>query len=277
MDPTMNFSYSKEDGYTKKCLVRAFKVNTSSTDVLFDQISNSNKFKVDKVIKISKEKHLKLKEFSTKKDIHYMHFALYNPKEQVSITPPKKNISDLLEVENLDSLHAFFLIKGNQIASLMQISTNWCENKIATIFEQFSISITPTPVLEKKVIEKIKEQKFRALHIDIAVEQSDFVKAPTMLASIFKKEPKTRTKGISGHLKIDATGNADIAQSIESNPAKWVSDLSSDFYIETKKGEKIYGDDMKLTKTYFAVPYGSKSINAKYAKEILEDFAKKEL
>ena len=48
-------------------------------------------------------------------------------------------------------------------------------------------------------------------------------------------------------------------------------------YIETKKGEKITSDDIKLTKVYYTVPYGSKSINSKYAKEILEDFAQKEL
>lgn len=273
----MNFSESKKDGNTKKCLVRAFKVNTSSNDVLFNQISNSTKFIPDTVIKISKDKHLKLKEFSTTNNCHYLHFALYNPKEQVSITPSTKNKSDLLDVENLDNLHAFLLVKNNDIASLMQISTNWCENKIATIFEQFGITITPTPILEKTVVAKIKEQKLRALHLDLAVDESDFVTTPKFLESIFKKEPKTKTKGITGHLKIDAAGNLELAQSIETDPSKWVSELTSDFYIETKKGEKIYGDDMKLTKTYYTVPYGSKSINAKYAKEILEDFAAKEL
>lgn len=273
----MNYSYSKKDGHSKKCLVRAFKVNTSSKDILFNQVANSKVFIVDKVIKISKEKHLKLKEFATANGCHYIHFALYNPKEQVSITPNAKNKSDLLDVENLDNLHAFFLIKDNRIASLMQISTNWCENKIATIFEQFGIKITPTAILEKTVIQKIKDDKLRALHLDIAVEQSDFVKTPKFLDSIFQKEPKTKTKGISGHLKIDAEGNADLAQSIETDPAKWIDDLASDFYIETKKGDKIFSDDLKLTKIYFTVPYGSKSINAKYAKEILEDFAVKEL
>ncbi|HDZ1599095.1 TPA: hypothetical protein RRX29_005276, partial [Klebsiella pneumoniae] len=66
-------------------------------------------------------------------------------------------------------------------------------------------------------------------------------------------------------------------QSIENNPATWVNDLDRDFYIETKKGDKFYSDDLKVTKVYFTVPYGSKSINAKYAKEILEDFVAKEL
>ncbi|MBP6083534.1 MAG: hypothetical protein KA732_19960 [Providencia sp.] len=273
----MNFSYSKKDGHTKKCLVRAFKVNTSSTDILFDQIANSKKFVIDQIIKISDEKHLKLKKFSTKNNYHYMHFSLYNPKEQVSITPNIKNKSDLLDVENLDNLHAFLLIKGNEIASLMQISTNWCENKLAAIFKQFEIIITPTAILKKDVIQRIKDDKLRALHLDISVDETDFIKAPGRIESIFTKEPQTKTKGISGHLTIDAKGNAELAQSIETNPAKWVSDLSSEFYIETKKGEKITSDDLKLTKNYYTVPYGSKSINAKYAEEILDDFAVKEL
>lgn len=115
------------------------------------------------------------------------------------------------------------------------------------------------------------------MHLNIDVEESDFVKTPGLLASIFQKEPKVKAKGISGHLTINAKGNAELAQSIENDPASWVDDLDSDFYIETKKGDKFYGDDLKLTKTYFTVPYGSKSINAKYAKEILEDFVEKEL
>jgi len=273
----MNFSYSKQDGLTKKCLVRAFKVNTTSTDVLYQQIINSKKFKVDSVIRISPTKHLKLKNIKTANNCHYLHFALYNPKAQVSITPPVKKAKDLLDVENLDDLHAFLLIKGNQIASLMQISTNWCEVKIATIFEQFGIKIKPTAILKKNVIQKIKEDKLKALHININVDESDFVKAPGIIESIFQKEPKTKASGISGHLTIDAKGNAALAQSIEADPSKWVQDLDSDFYVETKKGDKFTSEDLKITKAYYTVPYGSKSINAKYAKEILEDFVAKEL
>lgn len=37
----MNFSNTKQDSHTKKCQVRAFKVNTDTTDILFDQISKS--------------------------------------------------------------------------------------------------------------------------------------------------------------------------------------------------------------------------------------------
>lgn len=273
----MNFSNSKKDGLTKKCLVRGFKVNTASTDILFDQIAKSTAFKVDAVIKISTEKHLMLKAFETSNNLHYLHLALYNPKAQVSITPLKKAASDLLDVENLDDLHAFLMIKDNRIASLMQISTNWCEVKIAKILKEFGISVTPTSILKNNVIQKIKDDKLKALHLNIDVEESDFVKAPGLIESIFNKEPKIRAKGISGHLTIDAKGNAELAQSIENDTANWVNDLDRDFYIETKKGDKFYSDDLKLTKTYFTVPYGSKSINAKYAKEILEDFVTKEL
>lgn len=152
----MNFSNTKKDGLTKKCLVRAFKVNTASTDILFDQILKSNSFKVDTVIKISTKKHLMLKEFETDNNCHYLHVALYNPKAQVSITPLKKAASDLLDVENLDDLHAFLIVKDNRIASLMQISTNWCEVKIAKIFKEFGISVTPTAILQKTSLRKSK-------------------------------------------------------------------------------------------------------------------------
>lgn len=273
----MNFSNSKQDGLTKKCLVRGFKVNTASTDILFDQISKSKAFIVDSVIKISSEKHLMLKSFETNNNCHYLHLALYNPKAQVSITPLKKTVSDLLDVENLDDLHAFLMVKDNRIASLMQISTNWCEVKIAKILSAFGISVTPTAILKNNVIQKIKDDKLKALHLNIDVDDSDFVKAPGVIESIFIKEPQIRAKGISGHLAIDAKGNAELAQAIENDPANWVGDLDKDFYIETKKGDKFFSDDLKLTKIYFTVPYGSKSINSKYAKEILEDFVAKEL
>ncbi|HGL5836912.1 TPA: hypothetical protein ACKP06_001851 [Serratia marcescens] len=273
----MNFSDCKSDNLTKKCQVRAFKVNTDNTEVLFDQIKKCDKFKKNSVIKISNDKHLKLKEFSTKNGFHYLHFSLYNPKEQVSITPAKVADKDLLEVENLDNLHAFLMVKDNRIASLMQISTNWCETKIATIFERYGIKITPSAILKKNVIERIKKDGFRALHVNISVDESDFAKTPSFLKSLVQKEPAIKKKGISGHLTIDARGNSDIANSVETNTAIWVGELDSDFYFETKKGETIKGDDLKVVKTYFTIPYGSKSISAKYAKEILEDFVKKEL
>lgn len=273
----MNFSEKKKDNLTKKCQVRAFKVNTDNSEKLYDQIIKKNNFIAGKVIKLNAEKHLKLKDFSTKNGCHYLHFSLYNPKEQVSITPPLSAGKDLLDIENLDNLHAFLMIKENQIASLMQISTNWCETKIAKIFESFGITLRPSAILRKDVIGKIKNDGFRALHLNITVEESDFIKTPNFLQSLIKKEPAIKNKGVSGHLTIDARGNSDLANSIENNTTIWVQDLDSDFYLETKKGEKIKGDDLKLIKTYFTIPYGSKSISAKYAKEILEDFVEKEL
>lgn len=273
----MNFSETRTPELTKKCQVRAFKVNTDSTDVLFDQITANDKFKEGAILVINKEKRLKLKNFSTKNGCHYFYFSLYNPKEQVSITPANTSEKDLIEIENLDNLHAFMVIKGNKIASLMQISANWCETKIANIFELFGIKIIPSAILRKDVITKIKNDGFRALHVNVSVDESDFVNPPTFFQSLTKKEPAIKKKGVKGHLTINARGNSELAQSIETNTAIWVDELDSDFYLETKKGEKIKGDDLKVVKTYFTVPYGSKSISAKYAKEILEDFVVKEL
>ncbi|MEB5920922.1 hypothetical protein [Franconibacter daqui] len=273
----MNFSATKQDGLTKKCVVRAFKVNTSSTDILYDQIVQSGKFAVGTIVKVSPSKHIKLKDFSSDGTKHYLHFAMYNPKEQVSITPSLPATSDLLDVENLDSLHAFLLVKGNKIASLMQISMNFCEVKIATLLEHFGVKVSPSAILKKDVIKRIKQDGFRALHINVAVDESDFVKTPSFFDSMLKNEPAIKTKGINGHLTIDARGNAELASSIENNTNVWINDLDNDFYFETKKGENIKGDDLKVLSTYFTVPYGSKTINAKYAKEILEDFASKEL
>lgn len=273
----MNFSETKKDELTKKCLARAFKVNTDNTSVLSVQISNNSNFKKGTVIVVNARKHIKLKEFSTNNGIHFLYFSIYNPKEQVSITPTKENSKDLVEIENMDNLHAFMIIKENKIATIMQISTNWCETKIAHIFEQFGIMITPSAILRKDVIAKIQNDGFRALHVNVNVEESDFVTPPGFLQSLIKKEPTLKTKGVTGHLTIDAKGNSTLAQSIETNTALWVDELDADFYLETKKRELIKGDDLKVVKTYFTLPYGAKSIFVKYAKEILEDFVEKEL
>lgn len=273
----MNFSNTKQDSHTKKCQVRAFKVNTDTTDILFDQISKSKKFIVGTVVKVNNEKHVKLKDFTTSNNCHYLHFSIFNPKEQVSITPALATDKDLVDIENMDNLHAFLIIKDNRIASLMQISTNWSEVKIAYLIQQFGIKITPSAILRKDVIKRIKNDGFKALHVNIAVDESDFVRTPGFFSSIIQNEPAIKAKGISGHLTIDARGNSELAKSIEGNTSVWVNDLDSDFYLETKKGETIKGDDLKIVKTYYTVPYGSKSINAKYAKEILEDFVSSEL
>ncbi|GKX58361.1 hypothetical protein [Leminorella grimontii] len=273
----MNFSEIKKDNLTKKCHVRAFKVNSDNTNVLYNQIEKSGKFKPGVVIKINDKEHLKLKDFTTKDGCHYLYLSIYNPKDQVSITPSTPNKKDLLDIDNLDNLHAFMIVKENSIISLMLISTNWSESKLAKIFAQFDINIKPAAILRKTVIQRIKTDGFRALHVNMVVDESDFVKAPGFFQSLINKEPTVKEKGIVGHLTIDASGNSEIANSIEQNTAIWVDDLDSDFYLETKKGEKIKGDDLRLTKEYFTVPYGSKSISSKYAKEMLEHFVANEL
>ncbi|ENA4398679.1 hypothetical protein ACFMH7_004820 [Escherichia coli O8:H49] len=273
----MNFSDTKTSELTKKCVARAFKVNCDNTDVLAVQVSNNTNFQKGMIISVNTGKYIKLKEFITKNGVHFLYFSIFNKKEQISITPSKEELKDLVEIENMDNLHAFMLIKENKIATIMQISSNWCEAKIAHIFEQFGITITPSAMLRNDVIAKIKRDGFRALHVNVSVDESDFVTPPGYLQSLIKKEPAIKAKGITGHLTIDAKGNAALAQSVENNTALWVDELDPDFYFETKKHEMIKGDDLKIVKTYYTFPYGSKSISARYAKEILEDFTAKEL
>ena len=273
----MNFSDTKQNNLTKKCLVRAFNVNLDGKNVLFQQISSNTKLVKGSVIPLTSNKHLKLKEFDTKGNTHYLHFSIYNPKEEVSITPNKPNSKDLLDIENYDNLHAFLMIRNNQIASLLQISTNWSEVKIANIFKAYGIDITPSAILKKHMIQKLKNDGLRAVHVNFNVHESDFVNKPGFIKSLVKKEPKLKQTGISGHLTIDAKGNPAVAASIESNPSPWVSELNNDFYFETKKGERITSDDLKLTKTYYTLPYGSQTISSKYANEILYHFVTNEL
>lgn len=272
----MNFSRKKQDNLNRKVLVRAFKVNSNNTNVLFDQISSSNAFGAGVIIKESATKHIKLRDFTSTPDTHYMYFTSYNPKEKVSVSPTNPAHDDLFEVENHDNLHAFYMIKGNKIASLMLISTNWPEVKTSNLFRSFGIDIVPTTILQQNTVAKLQSDGLKAIHVNMDVMGTDFVKQPGFFQSILQNEPNVQQTGISGHLTIDHRGNPGLAKSIENDPAPWIDDLDSDFWFETKKNEKITGDSLRLTQVYYTVPYGAKSILSKYAEEILTDFVKAE-
>ncbi|WP_145501640.1 hypothetical protein [Yersinia similis] len=273
----MNFADSKQDNLSKKCLVRAFKVNQDVKKILLKDVNESKNFVSGKIIIISAEKHIKIRDLIKHADRTYVHFSVYNPKEKVSISPAAIADKDLIDVENYDNVHMFLSIKGNNIVAIFQISTNWPENKLKLVFEKFGIQITPTAILRSSIIETIKKEGFKSLHVEVSVHETDFNKKPSFIKSLIKTEPKLKEQGISGHLEINHRGNSALAHSIENNPAKWVEELDNEFYIETKKGTKITGDDLKLTKPYFTVPYGSKTISSKYAKEIIDSFIDNEL
>lgn len=268
----MNFAKQKQGNLNRKVLVRAFKVNSNNTKVLYDQIVASNAFGAGVIIKQSASKHIKLRDFKSTPDTHYMYFTSYNPKEKVSVSPTNPAHDDLFEVENHDNLHAFYMIKGNKIASLMLISTNWPEVKTSGLFKNFGIDIIPSTILRQNTVARLKSDGLKAIHVNLNVMDTDFSKKPGFLQSIMSNEPIVQQTGIAGHLTIDHRGNPALAKSIENNPTPWIDDLDSDFYFETKKNEKITGDSLRLTQVYYTVPYGAKSILSKYAEEILNDF-----
>lgn len=268
----MNFSLTKKDGFTKKIVVRAFEANHGNKSDLAKQIFSSANFSKNKIHVISPNKHIKIREISKAAGASYIYFSIYNPKESVSTTPLTAGKKDLVDVENYDNLHVFVKVQKNTISAIFQISTNWPEVKLALLFKSFGINITPTTVLDKKIVDTLRNEGFRSLHVNIDVHPGDFKKQPSYIASILRNEPKVGQMAISGHLEINAKENVTIATSIEKHPSKWIKDLDSDFYIETKKGSKITGDDIKLNRTYFATPYGSKTIVHQNAEEILDYF-----
>lgn len=272
----MNFSKQKQDNLTRKVLVRAFKVNPNNTNVLFDQIAKSKAFGAGAIIKESATNHIKLREFKTFADTHYLYFTKYNPKEKISVSPTNPALEDLFEVENHDNLHAFYMVKGNKIASLMLISTNWPEVKTSGLFKSFGIDIIPTTILQQNTVARLQSDGLRAIHVNLNVMSTDFAKQPGFFQSILQNEPAVQQTGISGHLTIDHRGNPGLAKSIENDPSPWMTELDSDFWFETKKNEKITGDSLRLTQVYYTVPYGSKSILSRYAEEILKDFVNSE-
>lgn len=272
----MNFSKQKQANLTRKVTVRAFKVNSNNNNSLFNQISSSTSLAKGTIIQLSSAKHIKCTDLKTVNNTHFIYFTTYNPNENVSVTPIKPKDKDLFPVKNHDNLHAFYMIKGNKIASLMLISTNWPEVKTSNLFSYYGINIIPTCILRKDLVARLQKDGLKAVHVNLDVMSTDFNKQPGFLKSLIQNEPAVKQTGISGHLTIDHKGNPQLAKSIENNPTPWISDLDSDFYFETKKSEKITSDSLRLTQVYYTVPYGAKSISAKYAEEILSDFVKNE-
>ncbi|MBD8163294.1 hypothetical protein [Erwinia persicina] len=268
----MNFADSKRDNLTKKIVVRAFEANHGNANDLALQIFNNGNFINDKIVIVTNEKHIKIRDISKSQTEAYVYFSIYNPKESVSISPNAVGVDDLVDVENYDNVHVFLKVKNDKMIAIFQISTNWPENKLMLIFEKFGIKITPSTVLDTKIVDALRSEGFKSLHVNINVHASDFNKKPSFIDSLIKNEPRVGNQLISGHLEITGKGNSTIASSIEQQPQKWIDDLDPDFYIETKKGRKITGDDIKLNRVYFTVPYGSKTIHSKYAIEIIDHF-----
>ncbi|EPL3975170.1 MULTISPECIES: hypothetical protein [Serratia] len=269
----MNFRESKEGNYTKKSIVRAFEVNHTSKNKLFDQLKSNSKFKVNADFSISGTKKIRIREITYTSNECFCHVTVYNPKESVSITPKiQNNTGDLIDVDNYDTCHYFMLINKNYIRVILQISFTWPENKLHLFFEQLGIYVTPTPVLDSQVVSSLQDEGFKALHINTVIHSSKTTTKDSFFTRIANKVPKVGNKGVYGNIRIAGNGNPEIANSIEQTPQIWVNELDGDFYIETKKGSKITGDKIKLHKIYYTFPYGSKTITAKCANEILSHF-----
>ncbi|EOT5501624.1 hypothetical protein NFK08_05230 [Enterobacter roggenkampii] len=269
----MNFRESKEGNYTKKSIVRVFDVNHSSKDKLFDQLKKNKKFKANADFTISSIKKIRIREITYYSNDCFCHITTYNPKESVSITPAANgNPRDLIDVDNYDTCHYFLLINKNYIRVIFQISYTWPELKLKQFFEQLGIYVEPTPVLDSQVVSSLQDEGFKALHINTTIHSSKVPSKDNIITRIAKKVPKVGDKGVYGNIRITGKGNPEIANSIEQTPSLWVNELDSDFYIVTKKDNKITGDKIKLHKIYYTLPYGSKTITPGSAYDMLSHF-----
>ncbi|MDD9577880.1 hypothetical protein PIG65_05005 [Enterobacter sp. FR 78] len=269
----MNFRESKEGSYTKKSIVRVFDVNHDSKEKLFNQLKKNIKFKAGADFTVSSTKKIRIRQITYSSDSCFCHVTIYNPKESVSITPASKGISkDLIDVDNYDTCHYFMLISKNHIRVIFQISYTWPELKLKQFLEQLGIYVEPTPVLDSQVVSSLQDEGFKALHINTTIHSSKVPSKDNIISRIAKKVPKVGDKGVYGNIRITGKGNPEIANSIEQAPSLWVNELNGDFYIETKKGNKITGDKIKLHKIYYTLPYGSKTITPVSANDMLSHF-----
>ncbi|CFQ78167.1 TPA: hypothetical protein ACUU9M_000565 [Yersinia enterocolitica] len=266
----MNFSDTKSSEFPKKTVVNVFEVNQDSSNSLFSSLQQCANFKQDAEFKINSTRTIRIRKINYDGNNCYCHITFYNPKESVSITPITSTALDLLDVDNYDTCHLFMLVNGNRIRAISQISYNWMDKKIKLFLDQLSIYVKPTVVLDQEVIQSIKDEGFSSLHVNATIHSTTF--KDDAITGIFRKVPKAGSNGIYGNITFSSKNNPAIAVSVENNTQSWVDDLGSDFYIKTKKGQKITGDKIKLHRMYYTLPYGSKTITSSSAFEILYHF-----
>ncbi|CNE43080.1 hypothetical protein [Yersinia kristensenii] len=270
----MNFSEKKQKEFSKSAVVTLFETNHDKAVLFFDELKDNKNFIVDADYKINDESHIRIRDISYVGAAVFAHITFYNPKAKVSVTPKAEDkAKDLFDIDNFDNCHLFLCVSGNYIRAIFQLSVTWPITRLDRFFKTLKMSPKITHVIDKTVIKKIKDEGFKELHLQTTVHATDLPIVNTPLHSLIAKEPKVGEEGLSGELVLKSKANPRLAAEIEKNPGDIAKDLSEDFYIITKGGSKIKGDDVKVNKVYFTRPYGTRTVKPEYAFEILTHFS----
>ncbi|MDE9448011.1 hypothetical protein KKJ04_21425 [Xenorhabdus bovienii] len=179
---------------------------------------------------------------------------------------------DLHSIENYDNSHVFMIVDNKHIYTINQIIYTHQKTRLDKIFKTLGISVSIRDKINKSTVDKIRSEKIKhiAISVSTTMEAIDSMKVKNKL-SIFEKEDNEGTP-FYGMLYLDYKSNIGLVESINEDIESVVNELSEDFYIVTRKDNKIKSSEIKTKKDYYTIPYGTKTIKDKYAKEILIHF-----
>lgn len=278
----MNFSESKTKEFKKPATAYVFDYEFTNEKKLLQILNEDEKFIEGSDFEISQSHKMRIKKLEVKSDRIFAHITFYEPQALVPITPAiisenEKNLNneeekDLHSIENCDNSHVFMIIDHKHIYTINQIIYTHQKTRLDKIFKTLGISIHIRDKINKSTVDKIRSEKIKhiAIGVSTTMEVIDNMKVKNKL-SIFERENNEDTN-FYGMLYLDYKSNIGLVESINEDIESVVNELSEDFYIVTRKDNKIKSSEIKTKKDYYTIPYGTKTIKDKYAKEILIHF-----
>ncbi|HHU3936638.1 TPA: hypothetical protein ACUB0U_000228 [Citrobacter freundii] len=280
----MNFSEEKNKDFPKKVQTSLFDVDCSNGLSIVEALETSEKFKLNGDFEYSSDSRLRIKTLSVSDGQIFAGISFYEPKALVPVTP--KDVDgeqvDLQDIENYDKCHIFFLATGSSILVIFQLSGAQPLAKLKRLFKLLGLEVNVSEKLNKDALGKIIKDGIRSISLTVETTKEDLEeakatslgfggKAKEALAKLFDKEDDDED-AFYGLLTLDKKHNPKLLGIANKNPNLIIDELSDEFFITTSKGQTIKSSEIRTKKDYYTRKYGSTTIKAEHAKEILEHF-----
>ncbi|EHY6189950.1 hypothetical protein K4K45_002462 [Escherichia coli] len=278
----MNFSEEKNKDFPKKVQTSLFEVDCNDGYSFVDVLKTCENFKQNYDFEYSNDTLARIKSLIVNDDQIFAGITLYEPKALVPVTPKDGDHNDLQDVDNYDKCHIFLLATESNILTIFQLSGTHPLSKLKKIFSLMNINVNISEKLNKDALGKIIKDGIRSISLSIETTKEDLEeakatslgitgKAKEALSRLFEKE-QDDDNSFYGLLTLDKRHNPKLLNIANKNPSLIIDELSEEFFITTSKGQAIKSSEIKTKKDYYTRKYGSTTIKAEHAKEILEHF-----
>lgn len=278
----MNFSEEKNKDFPKKVQTSLFEVDCSNGKTLIEALLSSDKFKINGDFEYSSDARVRIKTLSIEEKQIFSGITFYEPKALVPVTPKDADQTDLQDIDNYDKCHIFLLATGNSVLTIFQLSGSHQLVKLKRLFKLLGVEANISEKLNKDALGKIIKDGIRSISLTVETTKEDLedVKAASLgfggkakeaLSRLFDKE-QDDDEAFYGLLTLDKKHNPKLLGIANQNPNLIIDELSDEFFITTSKGQTIKSSEIRTKKEYFTRKYGSTTIKADHAKEILEHF-----